>query len=102
MAKNCFSKILISIVGVKIEDKNEKICSRFNETMSHKIDSTIYGLHRDHPPAWELKFEKKIKPFPQSDPLLMFDGCYSDQILENSYIQNFSAGRYFVFQCRDS
>ena len=36
-----------------IEGKNEKICSRFSETVSHKID---FNGHRDRPPAWELRF----------------------------------------------
>ena len=37
----------------EIEDKNEKIRSRFGNTLSQKIDFMILGLHRDYPPAWE-------------------------------------------------
>ena len=29
-----------------------KICSRFSDIVSFKIDFIAYGLHRDHPPAW--------------------------------------------------
>ena len=39
----------------KIEDKDVKICSRLNDTVSDKIDFTDYGVHRDHPAAWGLK-----------------------------------------------
>ena len=42
----------------KIEDNNEKICPhicrRFSITVSRKIDFTVFGLHRDHPPTLEL------------------------------------------------
>ena len=27
---------------------------------SHKIDFKAYGLHRDHPPAWELRIKTLI------------------------------------------
>ena len=42
--------ILESIAGNKsckneIEDKNEKICSQFNVTVSRKIDLSAYCLH---------------------------------------------------------
>ena len=39
----------------EIEENNEKISSRFSDTMSNKIDLIAYGLHRDQPPARELK-----------------------------------------------
>ena len=35
----------------EIEDNNEKIFSRFNYTLPHKIDFAGYGLHRNHPQA---------------------------------------------------
>ena len=35
----------------EIEDNNEKICCRFGDTVSKKIDFTDYGLYRGHPPA---------------------------------------------------
>ena len=34
--------------------KKRKIYSRFSDSVFYKIDSTTYGLHRDHPPAWVL------------------------------------------------
>ena len=37
-ARNCFTKTLISIEDLKIEDNNEKICSEFTQTVSQKID----------------------------------------------------------------
>ena len=39
----------------KIEDNSEKIFCRFADTVSHKTDIAAFDLHRDHPPAWELK-----------------------------------------------
>ena len=42
----------------EIQDKNEKLCTRFSDTISHKFDFTAYGLHRDHPPAWVLGITK--------------------------------------------
>ena len=38
----------------EIQDIKEKICSPFSKTVSHKMDFSTYGLHWDHPPAWEL------------------------------------------------
>ena len=38
----------------EIEDNKEKICSRFSDTDCHRSNITRYGLHIDHPPAWEL------------------------------------------------
>ena len=38
---------------MKIEDNNKDICSRFRNTVFHKTDRTAFGLHIDHPPAWE-------------------------------------------------
>ena len=32
----------------------KKICSRFSDIDSHDIDSTVYGVQRDKPPACEL------------------------------------------------
>ena len=37
----------------ELDDKNEKIISRFGDELSQKIDFTAYGHHRDHPSAWE-------------------------------------------------
>ena len=37
----------------KLDDKNEKIISRFGDKLSQIIDFTAYGHHRDHPSAWE-------------------------------------------------
>ena len=56
-----FFRILILMKSLKIilqyiEDKNEKICSRFSDTVCHKIDFTAYGLNIDHPPALALNF----------------------------------------------
>ena len=31
-----------------------KICVQFSDTVSHKIDFTALGLHKDQPLAWEL------------------------------------------------
>ena len=39
----------------EIESNNEKIYSRIRSTVSNKIEFTAYGLHRDQPPAWEVK-----------------------------------------------
>ena len=39
----------------EIEEISEKICSRFNDTVSHKIDFTVLNSHRDHPLAWKLR-----------------------------------------------
>ena len=38
----------------KILNNNEEICSRFSDSVSHKVDSPASALQRDHPPAWEL------------------------------------------------
>ena len=38
----------------EIEDNNENKWSRFSDTVSQKIDFTVWDLHRDHPPAWNL------------------------------------------------
>ena len=38
----------------KIEDNNQKISCRCSETISHEIDLTVNGLHKDHPPTWGL------------------------------------------------
>ena len=43
-----------------IEFCYEKICSRLSNTVSHKIDFTAYGLHRDYPPTRELIFGQNI------------------------------------------
>ena len=42
----------------EIEYNNEKIFSRFSESVSNKIDFMAYGYHRDQPPAWELIIER--------------------------------------------
>ena len=39
----------------EIHDYDEKVCSQFSDTVSHKIDFKTYGLFRDYPPAWGLK-----------------------------------------------
>ena len=36
------------------EHNDEKMYTRFNNILTHKIDFTAYGLHRDLPPAWLL------------------------------------------------
>ena len=36
-----------------MSDKNEKIYSRFSDTVSDVIDFIAFGLHRDYPPALE-------------------------------------------------
>ena len=41
----------------EIADKDEKICSRFSDTVFHWIDFTDNGLHRDLPRAWELRIQ---------------------------------------------
>ena len=61
----CISKIFISIIGVKMTLRiiKKNICSRFSDTVSHKIDFMAFDLNRDHPPAWELNYldnRKKI------------------------------------------
>ena len=38
-----------------ISDDNEKLCSQFTATASHKIDETAYGIHRDHPSTFGVK-----------------------------------------------
>ena len=38
------------------KDKNFKICSRFYDPVSRKLDFPGYNLHRAHPPALNLKF----------------------------------------------
>ena len=43
----------------EIEIKNEKICTRFRNRFTHKIQFPRCGLQRDHPRAWELKGELK-------------------------------------------
>ena len=40
--------------------KNMQLIHRNRNTLSHKIDFTAYGLHRDYPPAWELNYLKKL------------------------------------------
>ena len=44
----------------EIKDNNEKICSRFSDTVSNEIDFTPYGLQIDQPPAWELKLQFQV------------------------------------------
>ena len=39
----------------EIKDNNEKIRSRFNDTVVHKIDFTTFGFQMDNPLAWALK-----------------------------------------------
>ena len=39
----------------EIEDEDGKIFSRFNDTVSHEIDFTAFGLPRDHALARMLK-----------------------------------------------
>ena len=46
--KSCKNEIL---------DNNEKLCSRFRDAVSHKINLTANGLHRDHPQAWGFMTE---------------------------------------------
>ena len=38
----------------EIKDNNEKLYSLFSDSLAQKIDFTVYGHHRDQPPAWEL------------------------------------------------
>ena len=40
----------------EIECNNEKISSRFTNTVTHKIDFTTNRSHRDHPPALMSNF----------------------------------------------
>lgn len=56
MARKSFSKILISMKGIEIEDNIEKICRRYRGTASHEIDLRAHGLPRDHPTAWKIIF----------------------------------------------
>ena len=39
----------------EIEDKNDKKYAFFSKTVSHKIELTAYGLHRDHPIELKLR-----------------------------------------------
>ena len=39
------------------------ICSRFNNSLFHEIDFTVYGLQRDHPPAWKLVLGQQAPAF---------------------------------------
>ena len=41
----------------------KNICSRFSDTVFHKIDIMGFGLNRDHPPAWELNYLDNRKKF---------------------------------------
>ena len=61
----CISKILISIIGVKMKLRiiKKNICSRFSDTVFHKIDIMGFGLNRDNPPAWELNYLDNRKKF---------------------------------------
>ena len=54
-----FFKIFILIIGVKMKLRI-KICGRFSDTASHKIDFTAYGFPRDHPPALESNLTVKV------------------------------------------
>ena len=43
-----------------IKDENKKLCSRFRDTVSNKVNFTSHSHQRDHPPTWELKhFENR-------------------------------------------
>ena len=44
-----------------IEDYKEKICSRFRNTASNKIDFTGFGRKEDHLPAWEFSFRLRCQ-----------------------------------------
>ena len=46
--KSCKSEIL---------DNNDKLRSRFRDAVSHKINFTANGLHRDHSQAWGFMTE---------------------------------------------
>ena len=50
----------------------KKICSRFRNTITQKIDFTGYGIHRDHPPRWKLINKIYLHPALSSEiePLL--------------------------------
>ena len=49
----------ISVISQKLFKWNwwflRKICNHFSNTVSQGKYLTAYGLHRDHPPGWELK-----------------------------------------------
>ena len=45
----------------EIEDNNEKIWSRFSDTVSQKNDFTADGLQLDNPPAKELNNQIILK-----------------------------------------
>ena len=55
-AKNLFFLFLVfnKMCIKEIEDNNEKICSRFSDTVSHKFEFTAHGLFWGHPCAWGL------------------------------------------------
>ena len=40
-----------------------KICCLFSKTVSNKLDNKTVGLHRDEPPAWELRIWFSISLF---------------------------------------
>ena len=52
----CSKLILFMGLKTKLRIKIKKI-SRFSENFSQKFDFTANGLHRDHPPAWNLIYQ---------------------------------------------
>lgn len=57
IARNSFSKFLITIKDVKMQLRliNKKICNLFDNTLSREIDYTAYGFHRHYPAAWDWR-----------------------------------------------
>ena len=38
-----------------MRDETEKICSRFSEALSNKMDFLAFRVERDYPPVWDFK-----------------------------------------------